>query len=188
MRKLILQEFVTLDGFAADANGTTSFFENLTGKNGEDIDNDLLHFISTIDTILLGANTYRMFVDYWPSATTQQEIVADELNKTSKVVFSKTLQCAPWGKWPDAKIISTDAVGEVKKLKQQPGKDMVLWGSLQLAQSFLSANLIDEVQLRVCPVVLGEGKPLFTKETSAQLNLKDSKVYKAGVVLLSYQC
>lgn len=186
MRRLILQEFVSIDGFAADAQGTTKFFEDLTGQKGREIDNDLLTFIRTIDTILLGANTYKMFVDFWPAATTDQEPVADALNATPKIVFSEKLKQAPWGKWDAAKIVNTDAVTEIKRLKTLPGKDMVLWGSISLAQSLLKENVIDEIQLRVCPVALGKGRELFPKNES-KLKLIDTKTYAAGVVLMTYR-
>lgn len=188
MKKLIVQEFVSVDGFAADAEGSTSFFETLTGRNARDIDKDLLQFISTIDTILLGANTYKMFVDYWPTATTKDEPVADALNETPKIVFSKSLAKAPWGKWEEAKVVNSDAASEIKKMKQLPGKDMVLWGSLSLVQSLLQDRLIDEFQLRVCPVALGKGKQLFPSSMAAlDLLLTDSKVYESGVVFLRYK-
>jgi len=187
MRKLILQEFVSIDGFAADSKGTTSFFESLTGEKAREIDHDLLGFISTIDTILLGANTYRMFVDFWPSATSEQEPVADALNETPKIVFSKSLDEAPWGKWNKAKIVNSDASSEIRQLKQLPGKDMVLWGSISLAQSLMKDHLIDEVQLRVCPLALGQGRPLFSSSDAISFNLVETKTYECGVVFLRYK-
>jgi dihydrofolate reductase len=188
MRKLILQEFVSLDGFAADAEGTTSFFESLTGEKGREVDEDLLRFIGTIDTILLGANTYTMFVDFWPNATNEEQLVADALNKTDKIVFSKRIIQAPWGKWPQAKVIPTSASEHIKKMKQQPGKDMVLWGSISLAQSLMKDDVIDEIQLRICPIVLGKGRSLFSEDiASIDLTLNETKVYQCGVIMLSYK-
>lgn len=185
MRKLILQEFVSVDGYAADSNGKTTFFESLNGNGGSEVDDDLLHFITTIDTILLGANTYRMFVEYWPTATIDQERVADALNQTPKVVFSSTLEEALWGKWEPARLVKTSASEEVKKLKQQPGKDLVIWGSVSLAQSLLADGLIDEIQLRVCPTALGRGLPLFAGVLPLQL--METKVYPSvGLVLARY--
>lgn len=185
MRKLILQEFVTVDGYAADIDGKTTFFESLSAEGGQDVDEDLLQFIGTIDTILMGANTYRMFVDYWPAATTDQETVADALNGTPKMVFSTTLDEAPWGKWEKAKVVKTNASEEIKTLKQQPGKDMVLWGSIALAQSLLNDGLIDEIQLRVCPTALGNGIKLFSENVN--LKLIDTKIYDVGVIMLRYE-
>jgi len=97
MRKLILQEWVSLDGYVADRNGSTDFFSS--PKYNEGSDEDLLSFMDRIDTILLGANTYKMFSEYWPDIDPNVELIANRLNETTKLVFSKTLPDAPWGKW-----------------------------------------------------------------------------------------
>lgn len=186
MRKVILQEWVSIDGFAAGPNGETDFLASPFLNEGSD--EDILRFMDGIDTILLGAVTYRLFVDFWPTATTDTEIIADKLNATPKLVFSRTLQQAPWGKWKDAGIVKNSAIEEVAKLKQQPGKDMVLWGSISLAQSLTKEGLIDEYELRVCPIVLGKGRRLFSGETAGlDMKLVETKAYKAGLVLLRYQ-
>lgn len=169
---------------AADAEGTTQFFE--APEYSATSDDDLLAEMQQFDTILLGANTYRMFVDFWPTASNDEQIVADKLNSIPKIVFSQTLQTAPWGKWPAATIESGDAVEAVKKLKQQPGKNMVLWGSISLAQAFMKANLIDEYHLRIVPVVLGTGRPNFDNAGAIDLTLTDTKQYPSGLVLLKY--
>ena len=169
MRKLIFQEFLSLDGYAADKDHDTKFFEG--PEFSEDSDQDLLAEMQRFDTILLGANTYKMFVDYWPDATNEEQIVADKLNSIPKIVFSKTLKKAPWGKWPAARVIANDAVSAVKDLKGKDGKDMVLWGSISLAQDLINANLIDEYQLNIHPVIAGSGLPLF-KGISRKIELK----------------
>jgi dihydrofolate reductase len=186
MRKLILQEWLTIDGFVADRNGNLDFFISPELSKGSD--EDLLRFMETIDTILLGAVTYKLFVDFWPAASTETEIIADKLNSTEKIVFSNSLTRAPWGKWPDATVVKTDASKEVYKLKSQAGKNMVLWGSISLAQSLMKENLIDEYHLRICPVAFGSGKSFFPANMEP-LNLKlvESKQYSSGLVLLQYE-
>ena len=174
-----------MDGFAADANNSTSFLESAILNKYSD--QDQLAMMEGIDTILLGANTYKLFVDFWPSATTDQEIIADKLNSTSKIVFSKTLSKAPWGKWPDARIVSADAVEALKELKKQSGKNMVLWGSISLAQSFMKADLIDEYHLRICPLVLGAGRPLFGSTGPLDFELFGTRQYQSGLMLLQYR-
>jgi dihydrofolate reductase len=188
MRKVILQEFVTIDGFAADQNGGMSFFDSFHGKPRQDLDEDTMRFMDTIDTILLGAVTYRLFLGFWPTATTDMDPIADKLNGTPKTVFSQTLDRAPWGKWAAAKVVKHDAAEEIVRLKEQPGKNMVLWGSISLAQALMKAGLIDEYQLRVCPTILGKGRPLFPNDINS-LTLKPStaKMYDSGLVLLDYQ-
>jgi dihydrofolate reductase len=185
MRKLIFQEWLSMDGYAADANGSVTFLESTTLNKYSDLEQ--LAWLDTIDTILLGANTYRLFVDYWPTATTQQEIIADKLNSIPKIIFSGTIASAPWGKWPEATVVRTDAVQAVKDLKTKPGKDMVLWGSISLAQSFMKAGVIDEYHLRICPTVLGSGRPLFESTGSMDFELFGSKQYEPGLVLLQYR-
>jgi dihydrofolate reductase len=185
MRKVIFQEWLSMDGYAADSNNKTSFLESTTLNKESDA--DLIVEMESFDTILLGANTYKLFIEFWPQATTDQEIIADKLNSIPKIVFSKSLSSAPWGKWPEATIIKTDAVTELKKLKSQPGKDMVLWGSISLAQSFMKANLIDEYHLRICPLVLGAGRPLFETTGPLDFELFGTKQYPSGLILLQYR-
>ena len=146
-----------------------------------------MDFLESIDTILLGANTCRLFVDFWPTATNNQEVIADKLNSLPKIIFSRSLEKAPWGKWPEATLINTDAVEAVKKMKVQKGKDMVLWGSISLAQSFMKENLIDEYHLRICPVVLGGGRALFASTGKIDLELIESRFYPSGLVFLKYR-
>jgi dihydrofolate reductase len=186
MRRVILQEWLTVDGFATDRNGELDFVTS--PQFNKESDEDLLLFMDTIDTILLGAITYKLFVDFWPAATTETEIIADKLNSTKKIIFSNSLKRAPWGKWPDATIVRTDAPKEISKLKTQSGKNMVLWGSISLAQSLIKENLIDEYHLRICPIVTGRGRPLFPDNIdSLNLKLVEFKRYNSGLIFLHYE-
>lgn len=185
MRKLIFQEFISLDGYAADRDNSTKFFE--APEFAEESDEDLLNEMDRFDTILLGANTYKMFVEFWPNADSSEQIVADKLNSIPKVVFSQTLREAPWGKFPPATIVPGDAVGAISKMKRQQGKDLVLWGSISLAQDIMKANIIDEYQLRIVPVILGGGKLLFSERGELKLRLTKSKTYASGLLLAHYR-
>jgi dihydrofolate reductase len=164
MRNVVVQQFVTIDGFAAGPNGELDFVNETSAAadptTGEFVE-DQLAFVNVIDTILLGAVTYRMFAEYWPEQTIETQGIADALNATSKVVFSRTLERAPWGDWEEARVVAGPASEEVRRLKEQPGGDMVVWGSLTLAESLERDGLVDEYRLFVCPVVLGQGKRLF---------------------------
>lgn len=186
MRKLIAEEWISLDGYAADRNGTTDFFPSTEANRYSD--EDQLKFLEGIDTILLGRKTYEIFVDFWPTDKSKQEIIAPRLNEIPKVVISGTLKHAPWGKWPNAEVRSGDAIDVVRKLKQQKGKDIVLWGSISLTQALMKADLIDELHLQVIPTQLGEGRLLFPKaDRSRELTLVGTKLYDAtGVMLLKY--
>ncbi|MEV8378231.1 dihydrofolate reductase family protein [Kribbella sp. NPDC056861] len=178
MRRLIFQEFVTLDGYAAAADGSLDFFGTVTDQD----DQDNLALLESVDTMLLGAATYRIFVDYWPTAT---DPLAPGLNALRKVVVSSTLDAAPWGEWEPGEVV-TDAVADVTALKAEDGKDIVLWGSISLFHTLLAAGLVDEVQLRVCPTVIGAGKPVFPQGEFA-MDLIDAGPWATNGVLLRYR-
>jgi dihydrofolate reductase len=156
MRKLVLQQWLSLDGFAEDRDGRLDFFP--ATESDQYSDRDQLAFLDEVDTILLGWRTYELFVDFWPTATSDREIVADRLNALPKLVFSNTLDAAPWGTWPAAQVVRGDAVAEIRRLKAQDGKAMVLWGSRSLARDLIAADLIDEYHLQLCPTILGGGR------------------------------
>jgi dihydrofolate reductase len=186
MRRLILEEWLSLDGYAVDKEGTLDFFP--ASEADQFSDRDQLEFLESVDTILLGRRTYELFVDFWPTATTDTEIIADRLNSLPKLVFSNTLSEAPWGEWPPARVVHGDAVAEIERLKAQDGKDMVLWGSLSLAQKLIAADLIDEYHFQLTPTAVGGGRPLFpTLETYATFERKDVRLYDTGVVFLHYE-
>lgn len=186
MRKLIVQEWLSLDGYAEDKNGKLDFFPPADANKYSD--EDQVKFMDDIDTILLGRVTYQLFVDFWPTATTDTEAIADKLNSTTKMVFSNTLKTAPWGKWPEASIIKGDAATQVRKLKELPGKNMVLWGSLSLSQALIKESLIDEYHIQLCPTAVGGGKAFFPLlNESSQFVLTGFKKYDSGVMFLQYE-
>ena len=186
MRKVVVQEFVTLNGLAAGPHGSLDFVPAST-QGDQAFGRDQLAFIDTIDTILLGRLTYGMLAGYWPHVTAGAEkLFADKLNATAKVVFSQTLDRAPWGTWSEARIVSGALPDEVAKLKRQAGKDIAVWGSLSLVQSLIKAGLVDEYRLVVCPVVLGGGRPLFDDASSIMMTLINVNPLDRGAVALRY--
>jgi dihydrofolate reductase len=186
MRKLILEEWLSLDGFAEDRAGKLDFFPATDTDHFSD--RDQLTFLDSVDTILLGRRTYELFVDFWPTATSDREIIADRLNALPKLVFSNTLREAPWGKWAPAQVVRGDAVTEIRRLKVQDGKHMVLWGSLSLAHSLMAADLIDEYHLQICPTIVGGGRRLFPdRDGYAHLRRVNMRTYDTGVVFLHYE-
>jgi dihydrofolate reductase len=179
---------MSLDGHVADKNGQLDFFTNLTPEQNKYSDSDQLKFLETIDTILLGRKTYELFVDFWPGATTDKEVIADKLNETNKIVFSNTITKAPWGQWAEAEVIAGEAVAAIKDLKLLPGKDMVMWGSISVAQSLMRANLLDEYHIQLCPVLTGGGRKLFPEQINFnQLDLFEVRQYNIGTVFLNYK-
>jgi dihydrofolate reductase len=187
MRRVVLQEFVSLDGLAAGENDSVAFIPAST-QGDQSFGREQLALMDAIDAILFGAVTYRMFAGFWPNVTEGEEKpFADKVNATPKVVFSKTLERASWGSWDEARLVKGSAVDEVTRLKGEPGRDMLIWGSISLAQSLMAAKLIDEYRLVLCPVVLGSGKPLFGDElASIPMHLVNVQRLDRGVVSLTY--
>jgi dihydrofolate reductase len=187
MRRLIVQEFVTLDGLAAGPHGETDFIAAATQGDSRVAENQM-RFIDTIDTIVLGRATYDLFAGYWPTATGDDKPFADKLNAIPKVVFSKTLARAPWGSFDDAIITRADVREEIPRLRERGGKDLVVWGSLALIHALAQAKLVDEYELWLLPVVLGGGRPLFAAGVgSIAMKLVDATTSDKGAMLLRYE-
>lgn len=187
MRKVIVQEFVSIDGRASGPNGSVDFVP-ASNQGDQSFGNRQLKFIDSIDTMLLGRVTYEMFAGHWPNVPEGDEKpFADKLNNLQRVVFSRTLDRAPWGTFGDAQIVTSDAALEVESMKRAEGKDMVIWGSLSLAQSLMDADLVDEYQLIVCPVVLGDGKTLFRGKDAHDFELVETRKFDRGAVLTTYR-
>jgi dihydrofolate reductase len=186
MRKLIVQEFVTVDGLAAGPEGEVDFIPAATeGDSG--VAENQMQFIDTVDTIVLGRTTYDMFAGYWPTASGDDKPFADKLNAIPKLVFSKTLEHAPWGSFEDATISRDDPRDEIERLRREEGKDLVVWGSLSLVRSLTDAGLVDEYQLWVLPVVLGGGQSLFEGVGSTDMELLEARTTDRGATLLRYR-
>jgi dihydrofolate reductase len=186
VRKVILEEWLSLDGFAADGDGRLDYFPSTEANKFSD--RDQLAFLDSVDTILLGRRTYELFVEFWPSVSPEQEIIAERLNSLPKIVFSNTLRAAPWGEWPPARVVSGDAVAEIRRLKEEDGKHMVLWGSISLAQQLIVADVIDEYHIQICPTILGAGRALFPAlREYAHLERKGIRTYDTGVVFVEYE-
>jgi hypothetical protein len=145
MSKLTVQEFVTIDGFAAAPDGALDFMPS-GGRTPADpqIERDQLRFIKDeVDTMLLGGTRYQIFIDYWPTATTDNEIIADELNALSKVLASRTLDHAPWGDRGDEATIVRDGVEAAAALRRQSGKGVVVHRSRDgVGPEFVSTGVV----------------------------------------------
>jgi dihydrofolate reductase len=188
MREVILQEFVTLDGLAAGPNNSVDFVPASTSGD-QKFSREQLAFFDAIDTIVLGRVTYQLFAGYWPKVTEGDEKpFADKMNSTPKIVFSRTLDRAPWGTFDEATVLRSDPAAEVSKLKQQPGRNLVIWGSLSLAQLLIGEGLIDEYRLVVCPLVLGQGRHLFNDALGPiEVTLLNASPLDRGAVSLTYK-
>ncbi len=168
----------SLDGFFEGPN------RELDWHNvGPDWNDQAFALFEEVDTMLFGRVTFEMMAAYWPTAT--DDPISVKMNGLPKIVFSRTLKSVDW---ENSRIVSQDAEGEVRKLKELPGKNMVIFGSSDLAVSLMRENLIDDFRIVVTPIVLGNGKPLFEGfNTRYKLKLLKSKTFQSGHVMLYYQ-
>jgi dihydrofolate reductase len=186
MGQLIIQDFVSADGFAADANNEFTFYTYLDGGTAE-FDRSQLEWLKTVDTMVLGANTYREFAEYWPTPASKDEIIAPSLNGLRRVVFSRHLAKAPWGDMAEAAVESGDAIEAIRRIKGETDGDIVVWGSLTLAETFLAAGVVDSVRLVVMPIAIGAGRSVFPSGQDPNvLKLQSATMYDQGLVELVY--
>jgi dihydrofolate reductase len=184
MGRLIVEQIVSADGYAAEADGGIGFFEAVDGFQATD--REQLAWLEGVGAILLGANTYRMFADYWPAIDPAVDPVAEPIARLPKHVVSNTLERAPWGDG-EIEVLRGDAAASVADLKDRFDAT-VLWGSLQLADALFEAGLVDELRLRVVPVLIGTGRS-FTPGALGQrpLALVDATTHQSGHVSLHYR-
>jgi len=175
MAKVVLSEYISLDGVIENPAWTAPYWSDQVAKFKYDE-------LFSSDALLLGRVTYQGFAGVWPSMTDEQGF-ADRMNSLPKYVATRTLKELEW----NARPISGDIAEEITRLKQQSGQDILIYGSADFAQTLLQHNLIDQYHLLVYPVVLGEGKRLFTDERRANLKLVEAKTFDTGVVALIYQ-
>src|SRR5574341_2254750 len=137
------------------------------------------------DAFLLGRKTYEIFAGYWPTVTDEDNTIATKLNRLPKYVASRTLDKVAW---ENSSLLQGDVADAVAKLKDQPGNELQVHGSGNLAQTLIKHGLIDEYHLLVYPVVIGEGKRLFADGTvPAALRLIDNRATTSGVVISRYE-
>ena len=185
MARIVITEFVSLDGVMEDPGGAEDFRHggwSFQFSRGDAGDQFKLDETRSSDALLLGRVTYEGFAAAWPSRDGE---FADRFNSMPKYVVSSTLD-EP--EWTNSTVLKGDVVEEVSKLRQAPGGDIVVHGSRTLAQTLIEHDLVDELRLMVFPVVLGTGKRLFGDTSDLKrLRLTDSKVVGDGVAVLVYQ-
>jgi len=180
MSRIVVTEFVTLDGVMEEPRWTFQFER---GPDGGKFKYDELFGSAAL---LLGRVTYQGFAQAWPSMGTDE--FGQRMNSIPKYVVSATLadDQATWG---PTTVIRDDVVAEITRLRAAPGGDLLVEGSSQLVQTLIQHCLVDEYRLMVFPIILGAGKRLFPGQMSvaATLTLTDSKTDRDGVLLLTYQ-
>lgn len=183
MSKLSVFNFITLDGyFEGPEKGNIGWH-----KHGKEENEYASEGLQSKNILLFGRITYGMMVSYWPTtmAAENDPVVAKGMNDAEKIVFSKTMKKAEWS---HTRLIKDNIAEEIKKLKQKPGKDMILLGSGSIVTQFAEKNLIDEYQIMIDPVAIGAGNSIFKKMNHPlDLKLISTKTFKSGVVLLCYK-
>ncbi|HEU5278741.1 MAG TPA: dihydrofolate reductase family protein [Gaiellaceae bacterium] len=185
MAKVIVTEFVSLDGVMEDPGGAEDFkhggwtFEIPRGEEGDQFK---LDETMESDALLLGRVTYEGFAAAWP---TREGGFADKFNAMPKYVVSSTLGAADWN---NSTVLEGDAVEAVRKLREEQDGNIVVHGSATLVQALLENDLVDELRLMVFPVVLGAGRRLFGETTDKKrLDLVESRTVGDGVAILIYR-
>jgi dihydrofolate reductase len=187
MRKITVFNFITLDGYFAGPNGEIDWFKDI--PNDEEYKNYTTSQAKTGETLIFGRTTYEMMKSYWPTdfAIQNDPVMANSVNNSEKLVFSKTLKSVEEGpNWKNIKLFNEIDPEEIKKIKESEGKNITILGSGSIVQQFSNLGLIDGYSFMVVPMVLGKGKPMFEGVKKMNLKLVDSKSFKNGLVSLNY--
>lgn len=179
MGKLIMWNLVTLDGYFEGAKSwDLAWHQDVWGEELEQLS---IQQLRSADRLLFGRVTYEGMAAYWQTA---QGEVADLINTIPKIVFSRTLERPDWA---NTTLVKEDAAGAVRELKKQSDRDMFVFGSANLSETFMNDDLFDEYRLAITSVVLGIGRPLFSTTLSRRtLKLLEARPLTTGCVILRY--
>jgi dihydrofolate reductase len=183
MRKLIVFNLMSLDGYFVDKNGEMSWahskdteFNTFAENNAKDG-----------GVLLFGRITYELMAGYWPTpiAIKNDPLVAERMNNLPKIVFSRTMVKAAWN---NTKLVKTDAAKEIRKMKQESGIDMVMMGSGSIVSKLAQEGLVDEYQFVMVPVILGKGRTMFEGlKDKLKMKLTKNRIFNNGNILLCYK-
>jgi dihydrofolate reductase len=185
MRKLIVFNHVSLDGYFVGMNGDFSWARS--GNDDAEYSAFVAENASGGGQLLFGRVTYELMASYWPTPIADQHIpaVAAGMNSMPKVVFSRTLDKALWR---NTRLVKGDIVSEIRKMKNEPGPGMAILGSGSIVSQLAPQHLIDEYQMMVDPVALGKGRTMFEGiQENLTLKLTKTRTFKNGKVLLCYE-
>ena len=180
MRKLVVTENITIDGVIDMAGG---WFDPLAAGQ-EDMAAATAEHGAGADALLVGRRTFEDFRGFWPKQTDDPTGVSAYLNGVAKYVVSSTMGDPGWD---NSTVLRGQPVDEVRELKKTEGRDIVCTGSIQLAHTLVTADLVDEFRLFVFPVVSGTGARLFENAPAGRLRLAETRPFTSGVVLLRYE-
>ncbi len=184
MRKLIADSIISLDGYYTGPKNEIDWFDFDDDEQAWSID-----ILQRVDTIIFGRVTYEEFSQFWPTPEAKTSgfdpYIVRQLNELPKIVYSKSLREASW---KPATIVKESPSTAIPKLKNLPGKDIVLIGSGSLVASLTRDGLIDEYRMRIRPIILGAGRPMFSDTNRRHaLKLMSVRSFKSGVVGLYYE-
>ncbi len=187
MRKLVVFNHVSLDGYFVDGNGDMSWAK--AGHEDEEWNSFVADNASGGGVLVFGRITYEMMAGFWPTpfALENMPVVAERMNNLPKVVFSRTLDKASWN---NTKLVKSDMAAEIRKMKQEAGEGMVILGSGSIVSQLTQDGLIDEYQVVVNPIVLGNGRTMFEgvkQKLKLKLKLTKTRAFGNGNVFLSYE-
>jgi dihydrofolate reductase len=183
MRKLTVFNSVTLDGYFAGANGDISWAHNDDPEFKAFVEENA----SGGGELIFGRITYELMASYWPTPNAMENDprVAEGMNNLPKIVFSRTLDKASWS---NTRLVKGALAAEIRKMKNESGRDMAILGSGSIVAQLAPEGLIDEYQVVVNPIVLGKGRTMFDGiEKKLNLKLKNTRAFRNGNVLLSYE-
>ena len=185
MGKIVVFNSVSLDGYFADANGDMRFAHN------DNPDPEWDAFVSSNarggGILLFGRITYELMERFWstPFAAEKMPVVAERMNNLRKVVFSRTLGKALWN---NTKLVKSNMIGEIRRMKEEPGEEMAILGSGSIVSQLAEHRLIDVYQIVVIPVVLGKGRTMFEGITmKLPLKQTNTRTFGNGNVVLCYE-
>ena len=178
MRKLWAGLFMSLDGVVESPNRWVSPYFS------EEVGQAVSEGSEAADAMLLGRRTYEEWAGYWPGKTAEDDPYAPFINDVHKYVVSTTLDTLAWG---PSTLISGDVAERVRELKEQPGREIGISGSITLIGSLLAMGLLDELRLLVFPVMVGSGKRLFESDEQVPLRLAGTETFQTGVLSLTYE-
>jgi dihydrofolate reductase len=185
MRKLIVFNHISLDGYFVDAHG--SMARAKMDNNDPEYNAFVAENASGDGTLLFGRVTYELMIKYWPTPMAKQHdpAVAEGMNNMPKFVFSRMMDKASWN---NTTVVKGDPVAEVRKMKEQAGNGMAILGSGTIVSQLAAAGLIDEYQVVVNPIILGKGRTMF-ESVKNMINLKLTKTrsFKSGKVYVCYE-
>ncbi|MEK3685332.1 dihydrofolate reductase family protein [Paenibacillus sp. FSL R10-2736] len=186
MRKLVLFMHVSLDGYASDSNGGLDWI-----PYNEELEKYAEEVVTEVGSPVYGRTTYRMMESYWPSvlddpnASRHDMEHAKWLQDVKKIVISGSMDIVEWN---NTMLIKDNIAEEIRVLKEQPGNNLVIFGSPGAAKTLLELGLIDEFLLTICPVILGSGKSAFHDDgEKIRLKLLSSRTLKSGIIAARYE-